>query len=101
MRERLVEDHAPAAQLAAGLATISGVTMEPVHIRTNMVFFSVPENVNAAEFVAAMKARNVILRGGPHFRAVTHYYITPERVKTVIEAVREVLALQMRNAVHA
>ncbi len=101
MRERLVEDHATAAQLAAALATIPGITVEPAHIRTNMVFFSIPENVNTAGFVAAMKARNVILRGGPHFRAVTHYYITPERVKTVIEAVREVLALQMRNAVHA
>jgi threonine aldolase len=95
MRERLVEDHQTAAQLAEGLATIEGITVEPVHMRTNFVLFSIPENVIVREFVEAMKARNVILRGGPRFRAVTHYWITPERVQYTIDAMREVLAQQM------
>jgi threonine aldolase len=95
MRERLVEDHRTAAQLAEGLATIEGITVEPVHMRTNFVLFSIPPSVNVREFVEAMKARNVILRGGPRFRAVTHYWITPERVQYTIDAMREVLAQQM------
>lgn len=98
MRERLVEDHVTAAQLAEGLATIEGITVEPIHIRTNFVLFRIPESVNVREFVEAMKTRNVILRGGPRFRAVTHYWITPERVQYTIDAMREVLAQQMGQA---
>lgn len=92
MRGRLADDHATAQQLADGLAAIPGVTVEPTHMRTNMVFFHLPQGVDPAEFVAAMKARNVILRGGSRIRAVTHYWITPERVRYAVEAMREVLA---------
>jgi threonine aldolase len=92
MRARLIEDHHTAQMLADGLAQIDGVIVDPVHIRTNMVHFSIPASVNVAAFVASMKERNVILRGGPHFRAVTHYWITPERVTNAVRAVREVLS---------
>jgi len=98
MRERLVDDHATAQQLADGLATIEGVTLQPIHQRTNMVLFSIPSNVQASDFVAAMEARNIILRGGPNFRAVTHYWITPERVEYIIAAMREVLAQRVGAA---
>ena len=67
MRGRLAEDHFTAHLLAEKLADIDGVTVDPVHIRTNMVFFSIPAGVDVAAFVAAMKARNVILRGGTTF----------------------------------
>jgi threonine aldolase len=96
MRERLVEDHATAQQLADGLASLPGVIVDPVHMRTNMVFFSIPQQVNVKSFVGAMQARNVILRGGPHFRAVTHYWITPERATYAVETLREVLAQHMQ-----
>ncbi len=98
MRERLVEDHATAQQLADGLVTIPGVTVDPVHMRTNMVFFSIPESASLDKFVSAMQAHNIILRGGPHFRAVTHYWITPERVTHVIETMRAALAQQTTAA---
>ena len=89
MRPRLREDHEQAERLAQGLATIMGITVHPVHQRTNMVFFSIPDRVDPAKFVAAMKAKNILLIGGPRFRAVTHYWITPERVEQVIAAVRD------------
>jgi len=92
MRARLVEDHQVAQLLADGLATIPGITVDPVHIRTNMVHFSIPDSINNAEFVQAMKDRKIILRGGPHFRIVTHYWITPERAQIVIDAMREFFA---------
>jgi threonine aldolase len=98
IRGRLAEDHSTARQLADGLAMIPGVTVDPVHMRTNMVFFSIPAGVNVTGFVSAMQTRNIILRGGPHFRAVTHYWITPERVTYVIETMRDVLAQQMAAA---
>jgi hypothetical protein len=57
-----------------------------------MVNFSIPDSIRVPDFVNAMKARNIILRGGPRFRAVTHYWITPERVEIVVDAVREFMA---------
>lgn len=92
MRSRLREDHEQAERLAQGLAAITGITVHPVHQRTNMVFFSIPDRVDPAKFVAAMKAKNILLIGGPRFRAVTHYWITPERVEQVIAAVRDSVA---------
>jgi threonine aldolase len=96
MRERLIEDHRNAARLAAGLSEIDGITVAPAELRTNMVFFSIPATVDNAAFVAAMRAQNVILRGGPNFRAVLHYWITPERVDTVLAAVRRCVARASR-----
>ncbi len=88
MRTRLRDDHDHAEQLALGLAGISGISVHPVYQRTNMVHFSTPERIDPAKFVAAMKAKNILLIGGPRFRAVTHYWITSERVEQVIAAVR-------------
>ena len=92
MRERLKEDHRNAQLLADGLATIPGITIDPVHQRTNMVLFSIPDSIDNAEFVSAMKSQNIILRGGPHFRAVTHYWITSERIQIVLNAIRAFMA---------
>ncbi len=94
MRGRLADDHVTAQLLADGLAAIEGITVQPVNIRTNMVFFSIPDGVDVAEFRAFLKERNIITRGGPKFRAVTHYWITPERIQLVVEAVRDFMAHQ-------
>jgi threonine aldolase len=91
MRDRLVEDHKTAQLLAEGLAAIPGIKVDPVHIRTNMVFFTIPEYVYADPFVEMLKERGVILRGGPHFRLVTHYWITPEKVMRALAAIRDVI----------
>jgi threonine aldolase len=92
MRERLVDDHENAQLLADGLATIPGITVDPVHIRTNMVFFAIPKGVDNADFVQTMKEQNILLRGGPSFRAVTHYWITRERVQIFVDAVRDYMS---------
>ncbi len=88
MRDRLTEDHENAQLLAEGLATVDGITVHPIHHRTNMVLFSISDAINNTEFVQAMKAHNIILRGGPHFRAVTHYWITREHIQFTVDAVR-------------
>ena len=88
MRTRLGEDHERAERLAQGLAAIQGITVHPVHQRTNMVFFSIPDRIEPTKFVAEMKSKNILLIGGPRFRAVTHYWISQERIDQVIGAVR-------------
>jgi threonine aldolase len=92
MRTRLSEDHERAERLAQGLAAIQGITVHPVHQRTNMVFFSIPDRIEPTKFVAEMKSKNILLIGGPRFRAVTHYWISQERIDQVIGAVRSVIA---------
>jgi threonine aldolase len=92
MRKRLKQDHESAAQLAAGLAGIAGITVQPIHQPTNMVLFSIAPEIDSAALLDALRARNIVLRGGPNFRAVTHYWITPERVDYVIESMRDVIA---------
>lgn len=94
MRERLAKDHVHAQMLADGLASIPAITVHPIHHRTNMVFITLDAAVDSAAFVEAMKGQGIILRGGPHFRLVTHYWITADRVQFVIEAVRTYLATQ-------
>jgi threonine aldolase len=88
MRTRLSDDHARAERLARDLAGIPGVTVHPVYQRTNMVYFSIPESVNTATFIGALKEKNILVIGGPRFRAVTHYWIDDEKISKVVDAIR-------------
>ena len=99
MPGRLHEDHANARVLAEGLATIPHVQMNLDAVQTNMVFFDLAETAPIAPeyFSQRLKADyNILMRPYPgytrRFRAVTHYWITPERVQTVIGAIRTLLA---------
>jgi threonine aldolase len=96
MRHRLHEDHANAAALAEGLRDVPGVKV--LSQATNFVFFWLNEDakLSPAQFQAALKERDILLSPYPgherKFRCVTHYWITPERVQTVVQAVKQVLA---------
>lgn len=101
MRLRLAEDHAVAQQIADGLAQIEGISVEPVHQRTNMIFFSLPDWADTQAFVAALKAQGVIIRAGgqtKRIRLVTHYWITPERAEVAVSAMRHALETQAVKA---
>jgi len=95
MSTRLHEDHVNAAALASGLAQIPGVRLLSNH--TNFVFFELSDAapVSAEDFVAQMKARNILLspyHGAPRkFRVVIHHWISAARVAEVLAAMRMVL----------
>lgn len=96
MSARLHEDHANARRLAEGLAHIEGVELDADRVCTNMVFFSLAEQVpyDAAALAGRLEADHNIkldVTGERSFRAVTHYWITPERVDAVLNAFGEVL----------
>ncbi|MBZ0316765.1 MAG: low-specificity L-threonine aldolase [Anaerolineae bacterium] len=95
MTERLAEDHAVACILAEGLATIPHIQIDPSQIRTNIVLFSVNETspLNAPQLAAALEKDNILIRPvyTQNFRAVTHYWITPERARFVVERIRSYL----------
>ncbi len=96
MRLRLHEDHANAAVLAEGLSEIPGLRV--MSHATNFVFFWLEEDakLSPAQFQAALKEHDILLSPYPgferKFRCVTHYWITPERIQTVVDTVKQVLA---------
>ncbi|MBZ0294287.1 MAG: low-specificity L-threonine aldolase [Anaerolineae bacterium] len=99
MTKRLGEDHANACRLAEGLATIPHIEIDPTAVHTNMILFSINDDTPIApdELVQRLREDHNIVIGGysngrDKIRFVTHYWITPERVDTVLEAMRELLA---------
>jgi threonine aldolase len=92
--ERLIEDHANAIRLAAGLAAIPGIVVEPAPrgVRTNMVFMRVAGDAHAfCERLAAHGVR-MIPMGAGRVRAVTHLDVDEAGIDRAIEAVRAVAA---------
>ncbi|MBZ0278994.1 MAG: threonine aldolase, partial [Anaerolineae bacterium] len=99
MTERLADDHANARILAEGLAAIPGIQIDLNMVQTNMIFFELPESapVTPEDFRERLKNEyGIIISPYPgyvrRFRAVTHYWITRERVDQVLAAVRAILA---------
>ncbi|UQY35456.1 low-specificity L-threonine aldolase [Pseudomonas fulva] len=79
--ERLVEDHANADSLAAGLREL-GYAVEPV--QTNMVYVQVGER--AAALKAFCAERGIRLSAAPRLRMVTHLDVDAGAMAQVIEA---------------
>lgn len=97
MSKRLHLDHERAAQIGEGIKAVSGVNVTGIH--TNFVFFDLlPDaKLTPAEFMQKLwdnyQIKLSLYPGYTHtFRIVTHYWITPERGETVIQAMKELLA---------
>jgi threonine aldolase len=104
MIDRLAEDHANARRLGEALATMDGIVsaggtaqptpgpLDPARIATNFVVFKVERD--RAAFLAALRARNVLMVEYPHdqVRAVTHYGVSSTDIDATIEATRAALA---------
>jgi threonine aldolase len=104
MIDRLAEDHANARRLAEGLAEMDGIlspggsaqpdpgALDPTRAATNFVVFRVARD--RAAFLAALRARNVLMVEYPHdqVRAVSHYGVTADDIDVTIRATRDALA---------
>jgi threonine aldolase len=86
--ERLADDHANARRLAAGLAEIDGLTVDPVE--TNMVFFAVDD---APGLCAALEREGVRMgaTGPSRVRAVTHLDVDAEAIDVALRTVRDIV----------
>jgi threonine aldolase len=78
MPARLHEDHANARLLAEALSHIEGVSIDLDAVETNIVIFQVNGEISAAELVARMKARGVLVSavGPDSIRIVTHHDVS-------------------------
>jgi len=92
--ERLAEDHANAKILAAGLAAIPGIALNPKDVETNIVIFDIAQTgLKPLELLEKLLAQG--LRMSPVFptrlRAVTHLGVSRAQVEEAVEIVRRVL----------
>jgi threonine aldolase len=99
MVERLTEDHKTARLLAEGLVALPGIDLDLSRVQSNIVIFDLVGEESAGtmltphQFVAALREQGVLMRsiGGARVRAVTHYGITADDVKTAVAAVKQVV----------
>ena len=90
--ERLAEDHANAAQLAAALAGIDGLHLDPDTVQTNIIFANVDPAVRQA-CIDGLESRGILVAGRDDWlRLVTHLDFRPEDVETVARAFHDVLS---------
>jgi threonine aldolase len=90
--KRLADDHANARRLAAGLAKLPGVVLDPTTVETNIVIFELRGTLDAKAAVAALLARGIRMgEMGPRtVRAVTHLDVSAAQVERALEAARMV-----------
>lgn len=87
--ERLSEDHARAEKLAAGLAEIPGVQLDPWP-ETNLVFVDVSAtNLSGDDVRARLKSEGVLCSGaGNRLRFVTHYDVSDSDIEAALAVLR-------------
>jgi threonine aldolase len=94
MVDRIADDHKNAQHLAQGIARISGLSIEPERVQTNIVYFDlVNQKIKAEELVIELGNKGIkILKLGPsRFRAVTHYGISSEDIDCTLTALYEIM----------
>jgi threonine aldolase len=86
--DRLADDHALASRLAAGLAGLPGLTVEPP--QTNIVFADL-KSERAPGLMAHLASRGVLATGLYRLRFVTHLDVDAAGVDRAIAAMRDYL----------
>ncbi len=92
--DRLAEDHVNAATLAAGLAGIPGLTIDPAQVKTNIVFFRVTgAGLDADTLVRQLAGQGIKMMAlGPELiRAVTHLHISAGDIDRALGVFADVL----------
>jgi threonine aldolase len=90
---RLWVDHENARALAAGLAAIPGISINPAKVQTNIVIFRINGRLSSAELLEELKKRGVIALpvDASRVRMVTHLHVERAGIDAAIAAVAEVM----------
>ena len=87
MVDRLADDHLNAQRLAEGLASISGFSIDPSTIETNIVYVELDDGDGPA-FASRLRNLGVLANGRFNWvRFVTHYGINSEDVDEALSIV--------------
>jgi threonine aldolase len=92
MVDRLAEDHANARALAAGLATLPGLTVDLDRVQTNIVIVRVARPGGVEALVRGCAARKVKVHaiGPAAIRCVTHKDVDVDDIGRALDAFREI-----------
>lgn len=92
-RDRLAEDHANARRLAAGLAAVPGIEIDPEAVATNIVRFRLSA-LGANAFVERCHAAGVQMlpSGADGVRLVTHLDVSTADIDLALERIAGVMA---------
>jgi len=95
MVDRLAEDHANASNLAAGLAEMSGISVDPAKVKTNIVYIDIVRKDMNAQSLSEKLNINYGVKVLPtaiyQLRAVTNYHVTANDVESVLTAFNNAL----------
>jgi threonine aldolase len=91
--KRLHEDHANAKRLAAGLAEIPGIKINPERVVTNIVIFEVTDTgVSVDSICSQLRERGVLASGfGSSIRMVTHCDVARADIDAALDALRAIV----------
>lgn len=91
---RLADDHANAKRLAARLAQIPAVSINPATVQTNILFFDLHHSrLSAPAFVTALRQEGVLLNAvsARTCRAVTHLDVSARDIEQAADAIAHLL----------
>lgn len=94
MVDRLADDHRNAQLLAKGISTIEGINCNPAAQYTNMVYFSLAEDVpfSLNELRKKLAKYGLLVGGGSdRVRMVTHAWVDEKDVKQAINIIKTVM----------
>ncbi len=92
--ERLKEDHQNAKRLAVGLKEFKGISINPMHVETNIIIADVADTgMTAPQVAEAMKKEGVLIHafGKTQIRLVTHLDVSAEDIEKALKAFEKVL----------
>jgi threonine aldolase len=94
MVDRLKEDHARAKALAAGIAGLPGIALDPATVETDIVIFGFEHpRLTIPAMLAELKEKGILaLSVGGGIRMVTHKDVGDEDVDRAVKAFRKILA---------
>ena len=99
MVDRLVDDHANARSLAAGLAQIPGIAIDLSTVQTNIVMFDVSAlGMSASQFASELAQEGVRVTTRPPYgiRAVLNRHVDSDGVRRALAAVNDVCSRRGR-----
>jgi threonine aldolase len=96
--ERLAEDHVNARLLAEAIRKSPGLALDPEYVDTNIVFFTVDEELGtAAAFAARLRDEGIwtMPTGPQRIRTVTHLDVSREQIEHAGRVIQDVAAEAM------
>jgi threonine aldolase len=100
MVDRLPEDHVRAKRLAASLARIAGVTLDPEGVQTNIVVFQVDGSIDQTELAERLKERGLLVSnyGAVGLRMVTHVDVDDADVDKALDIIGSTVPTMLEGA---